>query len=158
MGGIKPLFGSWLITFAITVVGLIWIWMIWITLDEWRLKRLSPEGMITRLYQRLYRHGKRLGTRARKEDTPNDFGISLRRQFASFSGRSLGYKSMRQARQEVRNLAKIYTHAQFSPQALQPEEQEQTLAIWQRLRRKLVLARGLYWLQKLKPRKSKDLE
>ena len=125
---------------------------------SWRLKRLSPEGMITRLYQRLYRHGKRLGTRARKEDTPNDFALSLRRQFASFSGRSLGYKSMRQARQEVRNLAKIYTHAQFSPQALQPEEQEQTLAIWQRLRRKLVLARGLYWLQKLKPRKSKDLE
>ena len=158
MGGIKPLFGSWLITFAITVVGLIWIWMIWITLDEWRLKRLSPEGMITRLYQRLYRHGKRLGTRARKEDTPNDFALSLRRQFASFSGRSLGYKSMRQARKEVRNLAKIYTHAQFSQRALQPEEQEQTLAIWQRLRRKLVLARGLYWLQKLKPRKSKDLE
>jgi hypothetical protein len=158
MGGIKPLFGSWPLTFVVVVVGVIWFGMVWITVDEWLLKRLTPAGMTARLYGRLYRHGRRLGAPAKKEDTPYDFATSLRRQLASFTGNSVGWKSMRRARGEIRSLANLYTRSQFSSQALTEEEKTQALSIWQRLRRQLVLARVLYWLKKLRPKSKPDPE
>ncbi len=158
LGGIEPLFGSWPLTFGIAVIGLIWIWMIWITVDEWLLKRRSPAGVATRLYERLYRHGQRLGSPAQKEDTPYEFAESLRRQILSFPIKSIARKSMRQADQAVESLTNIYVRARYSPAGLAEGEKERTLAIWQRLRRQLVLARVLRWLRKIKPKKSTEFE
>jgi hypothetical protein len=45
-------------------------------------------------------------------------------------------------------LTNIYVKAQFSPDALDADDQEQTLAIWQRIRRQIVIALGLFWLKK----------
>jgi hypothetical protein len=158
MGGLKPLFGSWSLTMGILVIGVIWLWMIWITVDEWLLKRQTPAGMVTRLYGRLYHHGRCLGAPARKQDTSYDFANSLRRQLASLAGKSLGRMSMRQARQGVQYLADTYAQAQFSSQALDEDEKARTLATWQRMRWQLLLARGLYWLQQLNPKKTTDTE
>jgi transglutaminase-like putative cysteine protease len=158
MGGIKPLFGSWPLTFVVVVIGLIWFGMVWITVDEWLLKRLTPAGMTARLYERLYRHGRGLGAPAKKEDTPYDFATSLRRQLASLAGNSVGRKSMRQARGEVRSLANLYTRSQFGSQALTDDEKTRALSIWQRLRRQLIIARVLYWLKKLRPKNKPDPE
>ncbi len=149
MGGLKPLFGSWPLTFGIAALGLIWIWMIWITLDEWLLKRRSPAGMAAKLYGRLYRHGRRLGSPAQKDATPYEFAESLRQQILSFPIKSIARKPMQQADQAIENLTDIYIRAQYSLENLSAGDKERTLAIWQRLRRQLVLARGLRWLRKL---------
>ncbi len=158
LGGLKPLFGSWPLTFGIAALGLVWAWMIWITLDEWLLKRHSPARMAAKLYERLYRHGRRLGSPAQKEDTPYEFAEILREQILSLPFRSIARKSMHQAGQAVENLTDIYIRSQYSPEQLSESEKERTLAVWQRLRRKLILARGLRWLRKLKPRNSADPE
>jgi hypothetical protein len=156
LGGIKPFFGSWPLTFGILIVGLIWLWMIWITLDEWLLKRHSPETMATRLYWRLYHYGRRLGVPATKESTPIEFAESLTGQIISLPLKSLAKKPMTQAGQAIQRLTQVYVQAQFSPQALDDNDKKQTLAIWQRLRRQLFLARGLFWVRKLESKKSSD--
>ena len=158
LGGLEPLFGSWLITFGIVAFGLIWIWMIWITLDEWLLKRASPSGMAARLYNRLYRYGRKLGSPAQRDDTPYEFAATLQRQILSFPIKSIAKKSMQQADQAVENLTDIYIRSQYSPEEMSNAEKDRTLAIWQRLRRQLLLACGLRWLRKLKPKKSTDQE
>ncbi|HBY07218.1 MAG TPA: hypothetical protein DEH22_05315 [Chloroflexi bacterium] len=150
MGGLKPLFGSWPLTFGAAALGLIWGWMVWITLDEWLLRRLAPAGMATRLYKRLYRHGRRLGAPARKQDTPHDFANALRRQFAAIYGKSIRHKSVLQTRRDILDLTNVYTRAQFSAQGLLDEDKAHMLAVWQRLRPRLLWARGPYWLKKFR--------
>jgi len=152
MKGIKPLFGSWLITLGIVILVVIWAQMVWVTLDEWWLKRLSPSNMVSRLYGRLYKHGRRVGVPAQKQDTPHDFSAALRRQFSSFFGLSTGRKSVQQIRRDILDLTNIYTRAQFSPQGITDEDKDDILSIWQRLRRQLLLARGLYWVKTIRTR------
>jgi len=158
LGGLKPLFGSWLLTFGAAALLMIWFWMIWITLDEWLLKRRSPEEMATRLYWRLYRHGRRLGISTKKDITPYEFAESLQMRVIYLPVRSLAKKPMEQVYQAIENLTKIYVQAQYSPEALGDEDKTQALAIWQRLRRQLFLARVLFWARKLKRSKSADPE
>jgi hypothetical protein len=156
LGGIKPFFGSWPLTVGITILGMIWFWMIWITLDEWILKRRSPEDMATQLYWRLYSYGQGLGVPATKEATPIEFAESITGQMTSLPFKSLAKKPVTQASQAIQSLTQIYVQAQFSPHPLDEDDQEQTLAIWQRLRRQLLFARGLFWIRKLKSKKPSD--
>ncbi len=158
LGGLKPLFGSWPLTFGILSAGLIWFWMVWITLDEWLLKRCSPEEIATRLYGRLYRHGQQLGVPARKESTPYEFAESLQRQVISLPIKSLAKKPMTQVSQAIERLTETYVRAQYSPKPMDDQEKTQILAIWQRLRRQLILARGLFLARKLRRKKSLEPE
>jgi hypothetical protein len=65
---------------------------------------------------------------------------------------------MEQVNQAIERLTKVYVKAQFSPEALGKDDQDQALAIWQRLRRQLFLARGLFWLRQLIQRETLDPE
>jgi transglutaminase-like putative cysteine protease len=156
LGGIEPFFGSWLLTIGAASLVLIWLGMIGITLDEWLLKRHSPEEMAIRIYGRLYRHGRRLGSPARRDDTPFEFAATLREQVTSLPIKSIAKKPMQQADQAISDLTGIYVRSQYSPQNLNDDEKARTMAIWQRLRRQLMLARGLYWLRKLESQKSTE--
>lgn len=154
LDGWQPLFGSWLLTFGAAALVLIWIWMVGITLDEWLLKRHSPAVMAARLYGRLYNHGSRLGSPARINDTPFEFAAALRERVASLPIKSFAEKSMQQADQGIASLTDIYVRAQYSSENLSDDEKDRTLAIWQRLRRQLLVARLLHRLRKLEPKKS----
>jgi transglutaminase-like putative cysteine protease len=158
LGGLKPLFGSWMLTFGIAALVLVWVWMIWITLDEWLLKRHSPEGMATRLYWRLYNYGRWFGVPASKEVTPHQFSEALQMKVTSLPVKSLAIRTMYQVSQAVERLTHIYVQAQYSSEALDEKDKDQILVIWQRLRRQLVLARSLFWVRKLIRTKPPDPE
>jgi len=147
LGGWQPLLGSWLLTFGAVILVLIWLWMIGITIDEWLLKRHSPAGMTARLYGRLYRYGRGLGAPAQKDDTPFEFAAVLREQVTSLPIKSFAQNSMQQADQGIAILTDIYVRTQYSLDDLNDDEKERTLAIWQRLRRQLTLARLLYGIR-----------
>ena len=57
---------------------------------------------------------------------------------------------MEQINQSVETLTNIYIKSQYSTEALDDNDREKTLAIWQKIRKQLVLAHGLFWLKKLK--------
>ena len=61
---------------------------------------------------------------------------------------------MQQADQAIVDLTDIYVRSQYSPKSLSDDEKTRTMAIWQRLRRHLMLARLLYWLRKLELKKT----
>jgi transglutaminase-like putative cysteine protease len=154
LDGWQPLFGSWLLTFGAATLVLIWILMVGITLDEWLLKRHSPAVMAARLYGRLYRHGSRLGSPAQRDDTPFEFAAALQERVASLPIKSFAQKSMQQADQGITGLTDIYVRAQYSSENLSDDEKDRTMAIWQRLRRQLLVARLLFLLRKFEPKKS----
>ena len=151
MPGIKPLFGSWLLTLGIFAFGIIWLVMVWVTLDEWLLKRLTPEKMVERLYGRLYRHGRRMGIPTQKEDTPHEFATNLNRRFTFFFTKVIKRKTLRRIRRDISNLTRNYTQARFSQERLRDQDKEQILAVWQRLRRPLLIGRSVYWFNKFNP-------
>jgi len=153
LGGWQPLFGSWLLTFGAVVLALIWLWMIGITIDEWLLKRHLPAGMAARLYGRLYRYGRSLGAPAQKDDTPFEFAAVLREQVASLPIKSFAQKNMQQAEQDIAVLTDIYVRTQYSADDLNDDEKERMMAIWQRLRRQLTLARLVYGIRVVGRRK-----
>jgi hypothetical protein len=152
MGGIKPLFGSWLLTFGILIAGVVWAIMVWVTLDEWMLKRLSPEKMVERLYWRLYRHGRRIGIPAQREDTPNNFATKLNRRFTLYFTKVSKRRSLRQVRRDISTMTDLFAQAQFSQVGLVDSDQQKLMGIWQRLRRPLFFARIVYWFNRLKPK------
>jgi hypothetical protein len=110
--------------------------------------------MAARLYGRLYRHGRRLGAPAQKDETPFEFALALREHLANLPIKSFAQKSMQQAGLGIADLTNIYVRTQYSAEDLGDNDKERTLAIWQRLRRQLTLARLLYWLRKFKPKKT----
>ena len=130
--------------------------MVWITFDEWQLKRLSTDEMTTRLYWRLYRYGKRLGVPARKEATPYEFAKTLQNQVISLPYKSLAKKAMIDSNKAIERLTKIYVHAQYNPIALANHEKTTILEIWQTLRRQLILARSLFLARKITRIKSSE--
>jgi hypothetical protein len=56
---------------------------------------------------------------------------------------------MNHANQAVKRLTDLYIQAQYSTKQMDEDEKEQTILIWQGLRRNLLLANGLFWIRKL---------
>jgi transglutaminase-like putative cysteine protease len=156
--GIQPLFGSWLITSLVFGIGLVWIGMVWLTVDDWWLKRNTHETMAAKLYLRLYKHGRRLGIPVQKETTPSEFLTTFREQVASLPIRRLAIKQMEQLNQGVDRFTNIYIQAQYSSKGLENENKRQTIEIWSRLRRQLLIAQSLAWAKRLRHKQRTDNE
>jgi transglutaminase-like putative cysteine protease len=155
--GFEPLFGSWPITSAILTFVFVWIWMVWITLDEWHLKRQTPDEMASRVFWRLYQYGRRLGVPADKESTPIEFAESLKDQVVSLPIKSLAKIPMTHLSLGIEQLTQLYLVAQYSPKSLEDQDKSNILATWQRLRRQLFLACSLFWVRKLNAKRSTDI-
>jgi transglutaminase-like putative cysteine protease len=151
--GLEPFFGSWTITTVIIAIIFVWIWMVWITLDEWFLKRHTPNEMASRIYGRLYLYGRRLGVPAHKESTPYEYAESLKDQIVLLPIKSLAKKTMVQINQAIAQLTKLYVQAQYSPISLEDQDKSKILAIWQPLRRQLIFARILFWVKRFREKR-----
>jgi hypothetical protein len=152
--GLEPLFGSWVITTGILTAIFVWLWMVWITVDEWLLKRQTPNEMASKIYGRLYQYGRRLGVPADKESTPYEFASSLKDQVVSLPIKLLAKQPMIHLSKSIELLTQFYVQAQYSPESLEDQDKSKILSIWQPLRRQLFLARSLFWVRKLTRKRS----
>lgn len=112
----------------------------WSVADGWRLQRLSPPAAVAMLYQRLYRHGRRLAAPVRAGDTPYELAASLAGRVADLAQENRWGAQFAPAAQELCWLTDLYVRGIYSPHPLEAADQAQAIQTWQRLRRRLWLA------------------
>lgn len=113
----------------------------WPIADGWRLRRLRPTIVVAMLYQRLCRHGRGLGVPMWSGDTPYEFAASLAGRVSDLAkGRRWG-GTLIPAAHEVRWLTDLYVRTCYSPHHPDITDQMQAIKTWQRLYRRLWLAR-----------------
>jgi transglutaminase-like putative cysteine protease len=113
----------------------------WPIADGWRLHRLRPALVVAVLYQRLCRHGRGLGVPMWSGDTPYEFAASLAGRVSDLAkGRRWG-GTLIPAVHEVRWLTDLYVRTCYSPHHPDITDQMQAIRTWQRLYRRLWLAR-----------------
>ncbi len=108
--------------------------------DSWRLRRLPPAEAIAALYQRLYRHGRRLVVPTQVGDTPYEFEAGLTERVTALAQDRRWGETLAVADQEVRWLTDLYVQGLYSPHKPDAADRSQALKRWQQLRRKLWLA------------------
>jgi transglutaminase-like putative cysteine protease len=117
----------------------------WSVVDGWQLRRLPPEIAVTNLYRRLYRYGRWLGVLSEKGDTPHEFATALAQRLKVLArGRGWG-ALLTTALGDLRWLTDLCICALYSPRQPGTTEQVQAIRTWQRLRRRLFLARVAEW-------------
>jgi hypothetical protein len=119
----------------------------WLVADGWRIRRLPPAAAVAVLYQRLYRHGRRLTVAVQAGDTPYEFAASLVGRVVDLTqGRRWG-AMFAPAAQELWWLTDLYVRGLYSPYLPDATDQAQAIQTWQRLRWQL----WLMWMwQKLR--------
>ena len=118
--------------------------MIWVCLDGWYLRFLSPSRMTTRLYHRLYRFGSTIDTPAQRGQTAIEYADVLAANIHELS-KDTRWKSMLQtAAEDVQTLSQVYVSSIFSPDSLPYNHGKQIISSWQRLRIRLIFIRMLY--------------
>jgi transglutaminase-like putative cysteine protease len=125
--------------FTVALGGLV----VWLLVDDWRLRhRTAGEAMIG-IYRRLYRHGRWLGVFARKGDTPCEFAEALALRVKEVTENRRWGALLTSAPEEIQWLIERSTRALYSSH--EPESRERAMAIgkWRQLRLQLWLARAL---------------
>jgi transglutaminase-like putative cysteine protease len=122
----------------------------WSVADGWRMRRLPPAAAVAVLYQRLYRHGRRLTVPVQAGDTPHEFAASLAGRVADLAqGRRWGMVFAPAAR-ELWWLTDLYVRELYSPYLPDAADRAQAIQTWQRLRRRL-------WLMWMWQKRQKSL-
>jgi len=111
------------------------------TIDNIRIMSYSPNEGITRLYQRLYRHGTGLKTPAHKGTTPYEFSQSLQKRIKLLSKESVFESTLYPGISEVHDFTNIYSLMLYSPTSATIRDRNQVISLWRRLRRRLWFAR-----------------
>jgi hypothetical protein len=93
------------------------------------------------LYQRLYRHGRRLGVPMWSGNTPYEFATSLAERVSDLAKDRRWGGALIPAVHEVRWLTDLYVRTCYSPHHPDIADQVQAIKTWQRLHRRLWLAR-----------------
>ncbi|MCB0164022.1 MAG: transglutaminase domain-containing protein [Anaerolineae bacterium] len=117
----------------------------WLAVDRWRLGRLAPARAITVLFDRLQNQSQGLAVHVRPGDTPFDFAAALARTLAGLASSTRWEPVLIHAADEVEWLTQLYVRTIYSAHPPQRSDQTQAIAIWQRLRRRLWLARVSKW-------------
>jgi transglutaminase-like putative cysteine protease len=115
--------------------------VVWAIADGWRLRRLPPDAAAAMLYQRLYHHGRRLDVPVRAGDTPYEFAASLTERLTDLAQKRRWGKLLTPAIQEVLYLTDLYVQVCYSPHQPDAADRVEAIHAWQRLRRRLWLAR-----------------
>lgn len=135
----RPLPARWW-GLAITVAGILFI-IIWLGVDAWRLRSLSPEAIVMDLYRRLYRQGKWLVKSSGVGLTPFEFQARIDLVLSSPTHRKSQATWTSFISQEIKLLTGLYVKALYSPYPVLEEDKQTALRIWRRLRRQLWFAR-----------------
>ena len=125
---------------ALVVAGILFIF-IWLVVDSWRLRSLSPETAVIDLYRRLYRQAKWLVKSSRVSLTPFEFQAVINLALASPTHRKSQATWTSFISQEIKLLTSLYVKALYSPYPVLEEDKQTALLIWRRLRRQLWFAR-----------------
>jgi len=112
----------------------------WSVADGWRLRRLPSAATVAMLYQRLYRHGRRLAVPVRAGDTPYELAASLAGRVADLAQERHWDAVFGPAAQELCWLTDLYVRGIYSPHLPDAAVQAQAIQTWQRLHRRLWLA------------------
>jgi transglutaminase-like putative cysteine protease len=116
----------------------------WWAVDGWRLRRMPPATTVTMLYQRLYRHGRRLAAPVETGSTPHEFKTALAERVIALTQGRRWASAPASVTQRLGWLTDLYVRKLYSPHAPVATEQAQAIKTWRQLRRQLWLA----WLWK----------
>jgi transglutaminase-like putative cysteine protease len=131
--------GGWLKALLWAVAGMLIAFVLWLSVDAFRLRRASPEESLHRIYRRLYHFGRRLDVPTRQDITPREFSHALVARIGDLSDET----ALAQASTQVHRLTDVYTQMAYSPRSLHQIDQRQAVETWLPLRRKLVIV----WLR-----------
>jgi transglutaminase-like putative cysteine protease len=126
------------------LLGVFLLLLVWPFVDGLYLRFMAPGKMAARLYRRLYRFGSRIGSPARRGDTPYEFAETLMDQLDAISGNSPVEPYIQPAVNDLRTLADVYVYSIYSPYPLQRENIRGAAESWRRLRARLLVVRILY--------------
>ena len=115
----------------------------WLVVDAWRLRHLAPRIAVIQMYQRLYRYGRWLGVRPRQGATPHEFATALGLRLKNLAGDRRWGALLDSSPDEIRWLSDLCTRALYSPHRPHTKERKQVVQTWNRLRRRLWLAKLL---------------
>jgi hypothetical protein len=96
--------------------------------------------VIATLYQRLYRHGRRLAVPMEAGDTPYEFEAGLTERVTTLAQDRRWGETLTTTGQQVRWLTDLYVEGLYSPHKPDTADRSQALKRWQGLRRRLWLA------------------
>jgi transglutaminase-like putative cysteine protease len=139
--------------------GTLAVWALWRLTrrfsDVWRLHHLSPRALMTVLYRRLHRHGRRLALPAQAGDTPYEFAERLTGQVSDLARtrhRRL-QPVLAPANDEVRRLINLYVRTLYSTHEPSNAERAEAVQTYHQLRRRLWLVRARKRRKEKKDRK-----
>ncbi len=127
--------------------------VVWMIVDNWRLRRMKPAVAVATLYGRLQHHGPLLAIPMQIADTPYEFATLLAGRLEVLAKQKHWGKIFTPAVHELHRLIEFYVLASYSPHL--PDDADRALAIqtWRKLRWRLLLAR--IW-QNMKREKVRD--
>jgi hypothetical protein len=129
----------WLVPLGILALLLLGSIGCWVT-ASWRLRRSPPAAVVATLYQRLYRHGRRLGVPMNAGDTPYEFAAGLTGRLAELAQNKGAGTASTSNSHPVHWLIDLYVRGRYSPHEPEVAETRQAIEMWQRLRQHLWLA------------------
>lgn len=137
-----PATGPWLL-WGVLLAGCLLIGggLAWGVVEQWCWQRLTPAGTIAVVNEQLYRQARQLHTPLTNGDTPYEVAGALTEQLGNLAMRSRWRDFLKPAPREIGTLIDLYVRACYSPHHLETSDQAQAIALWQRLRRRLWLAR-----------------
>jgi hypothetical protein len=134
--GVKPWLGLW-----IGLLSLISILILWPFIDRWWLHLLAPTDALGLLYRRLHRQARRLNVATQPGDTPYQFAKAFRQQLHLRSNGDQPHGELSTSLDEVDQLIDLFVQSHYSPRQPAAATTREAIRGWQRLRRRLWLAR-----------------
>jgi transglutaminase-like putative cysteine protease len=110
----------------------------WWIADDWRLRRLPPAAAVSILYERLYRHGRRLAVAIETGATPYEFEAGLTERVEILAQGRLGEDLASTAR-DIRWLTDLHVRGLYSQQKPAAAARSQAIKAWRRSSRRLWL-------------------
>ncbi|MCB9100871.1 MAG: transglutaminase domain-containing protein [Anaerolineales bacterium] len=124
----------------IVIIGLAWL-----AVDRWRLRQLPPASAISVLFNRLQSQSQGLAVVIQPGDTPFEFAAALAQKLTGLAPSTRWEPALINAVDEVEWLTQLYVRTIYSAHPPQRSDQTRAIEIWQRLHRRLWLARVSRW-------------
>ena len=109
--------------------------------DAYRLRNMTTPDLINHLYQRLYRHGRKLGVLTKKEVTPIEFSERLVDVLFGLSSASKFTELFLETAAQVKTFTDIYIFSRYSTRSLTSANHKELKQLWRQLRYQLFIAR-----------------
>jgi transglutaminase-like putative cysteine protease len=120
---------------------LVLVGVTWLSMDNWRLRRLKPEVAVVTLYRRLRRHGQQLAVPMWAGDTPYEFADSFAGWAAELAQKGRWGETLASVVSEVRRLVDLYVEVCYTSHRVGAIGRWHALEAWKKLRWQLWLAR-----------------